>query len=61
MTKQQFQNWFAKFRSGYFNVEDALCSGRLVEANEGKIKALIDANCQITTREIAERLNLSNS
>ena len=36
-------------------------SGRPVEADEDTIKALIDANRRITTREIAERLNWSNS
>ena len=51
------QNWFAKFRSGNFDVEDASRSGRPVEADEDTIKALIDANRRITTREIAERSN----
>ena len=37
------QNWFAKFRSGNLDVEDAPCSGRPVEADEGKIKALIES------------------
>ncbi|GFV96226.1 histone-lysine N-methyltransferase SETMAR [Trichonephila clavipes] len=32
-----------------------------VEADKDTIKALIDANSRITTREIAERINLSNS
>jgi len=61
LTERQCQNWFAKFRSGNFDVEDAPRSGRPVEADEDTIKALIDANRRITTREIAERLNLSNS
>ena len=60
LTERQCQNWFAKFRSGNFDIEDAPRSGRPVEA-EDTIKALIDANWRITTREIAERLNLSNS
>jgi len=51
-----------KIRSGNFDVEDASRSGRPVsKADEDTIKALIDANRRITTREIAERLNLSNS
>ena len=50
-----------KFRSGNFDVEGAPRSGKPVEADEDTIKALIDANRRITTREIAERLNLSNS
>ncbi len=61
LTERQYQNWFAKFRSGNFDVEDARHSGRTFEADEDTIKALIDANRRITTREIAERLNLSNS
>ncbi|XP_046836319.1 histone-lysine N-methyltransferase SETMAR-like [Vespa crabro] len=50
-----------KFRSGNFNVEDALHSGRPVEADKDTVKALVDANRRITTRKIGERLNLSNS
>ena len=61
LTVRQCQNWFAKFRSGNFDVEDTPRSGRPVEADEDTIKALVDANRRITTREIAERLNLSNS
>jgi [histone H3]-lysine36 N-dimethyltransferase SETMAR len=49
LTECQCQNWFAKFRSGYFDVEDA------PRSNEDTIKALIDANRRITTRELAER------
>ena len=61
LTVRQCQNWFAKFRSGNFDVEDAPRSGRPVEADKDTIKALVDANRRITTREIGERLNLSNS
>ncbi|GFX06125.1 histone-lysine N-methyltransferase SETMAR [Trichonephila clavipes] len=38
------QNWLAKFRSGNFEAEDAPRSGRPVEVDKDKIKALIDAN-----------------
>ncbi|XP_047362644.1 histone-lysine N-methyltransferase SETMAR-like [Vespa velutina] len=61
LTVRQCQNWFAKFRSGNFDVEDAPCFGRSVEADKETIKALVDANPRITTHEISERLNLSNS
>ncbi|GFX48630.1 histone-lysine N-methyltransferase SETMAR [Trichonephila clavipes] len=61
LTVRQCQNWFAKFRSGNFDVEDAPRSGRSVEADKDAIKALVDANRRITTREIKLRLNLSNS
>lgn len=61
LTVRQCQNWFAKFRSGNFDVEAAPCSGSPVEADKDAIKALVDANRRITTREIRLRLNLSNS
>ncbi|GFY35741.1 histone-lysine N-methyltransferase SETMAR [Trichonephila clavipes] len=61
LTVRQCQNWFAKFRSGNFDVEDAPRSGRPVEADKDAIKALVDANRQVTTREIGLRLKLSNS
>ncbi|GFX96282.1 histone-lysine N-methyltransferase SETMAR [Trichonephila clavipes] len=57
LTVSQCQNWFAKFRSGNFDVEDATRSGRPVKL----IKTLVDANRRITIREIRLRLNLSNS
>ncbi|GFY18885.1 histone-lysine N-methyltransferase SETMAR [Trichonephila clavipes] len=44
LTVRQCQNWFANFRSGNFDVEDAPRSGRLVEADKDTIKALVDAN-----------------
>ncbi|GFS75243.1 histone-lysine N-methyltransferase SETMAR [Trichonephila clavipes] len=40
---------------------DAPRSGKPVEADKDAIKALVDANQRITTREIGVRLNLSNS
>lgn len=43
------------FESGNFDVEEAPRFGRPVKADEDTIKALIDANRLITTREIAER------
>ncbi|GFV25146.1 histone-lysine N-methyltransferase SETMAR [Trichonephila clavipes] len=49
LTVRQCQNWFAKFRSGNFDVEDAPRSGRPVEADKDAIKALVDANRRITT------------
>ncbi|GFU25822.1 histone-lysine N-methyltransferase SETMAR [Trichonephila clavipes] len=50
LTVRQYQNWFAKFRSGNFDVEDAPRSGRPVEADKDAIKALVDANQRITTQ-----------
>ncbi|GFV34817.1 histone-lysine N-methyltransferase SETMAR [Trichonephila clavipes] len=61
LTVLQCQNWFAKFRSDNFDVEDAPHSGRPIEADKDAINALVNANRRITTREIGLRLNLSNS
>ncbi|GFW11355.1 histone-lysine N-methyltransferase SETMAR [Trichonephila clavipes] len=61
LTVRQCQNWFAKFRSSNFDVEEAPRSERPVEADKDAIKALVDANRRIATREIGLRLNLSNS
>ncbi|EZA61532.1 Histone-lysine N-methyltransferase SETMAR [Ooceraea biroi] len=58
---RQCQNSFTKFRSGDFNVKDAPRSGRPIEIDDDKIKALIDSNRRLTTREIAENLNISKS
>jgi len=61
LTERQCQNWFKKFRSGKFDVEDSSRYGRPIEADENIIKALIDSNRRITTREIDQTLHLFNS
>lgn len=61
MTIRQCQKWYKKFRSGNFDVQDAPRPGRPVEADEEKIMALVEGNRHITTRDVAARLNLSNS
>ena len=61
MSKRQYQNWFSKFRSDNFDLEDAPRSGRPTKAVIVKIKVLVDADHHITTREIAEKSKLSNA
>ena len=56
-----FQNGFPKFSSGNVGLENAPRSGRPIEVADDKIKAHVDADHHITTREIAEKLRLSNS
>ncbi|KYN42233.1 Receptor-type tyrosine-protein phosphatase mu [Trachymyrmex septentrionalis] len=51
LTERQCQNWFAKFRSGNFDVEDASRSGRPVEADEDTIKALIDKKTKLLSEQ----------
>ena len=49
------------FRSGSFKVQDASHTDRPTTSDDDKIKALIETNPRMTTREIAEKLDISNS
>ena len=51
----------ARFRSGNFDLKDAPRSGRPTEVDDDKIKAMIENNRRSTTREIAEKLNISHT
>ena len=57
LKEQQCQNWFDKFRSGDFSLEDEKRSGRPVEVDDDLIEAIIDSDRRGTTREIAEKLH----
>ena len=61
LTERQCQNWFARFRSGDFYLKDAPRSGRSTEVDDDKMKAMIKNNRRSTTREIAEKLNISHT
>ena len=61
LTERQCLNWFARFRSGDFDLKDALRSGRPTEVDDDKIKAMIENNRRSTTREISEKLNISHT
>ncbi|GFU25204.1 transposable element Tc1 transposase [Trichonephila clavipes] len=62
LTVRQCQNWFAKFRSGNFDVEDAPRSGRLIETDKDAKKASVDANRRITTqRNLCRRIDVCDS
>ena len=61
LTECQCQNWFARFRSGDFDLKDAPRSGRATEVDDDKIKAMIENNRRSMTREIAKKLNISHT
>ena len=61
LKERQSQNRFAKFRSGDFSLKNAQRSGRSVEVDETHIKAIIDSDRHSTTREIAEKLDVSHT
>ncbi|GFW39753.1 histone-lysine N-methyltransferase SETMAR [Trichonephila clavipes] len=56
LTVRQCQNWFAKFRSGNFDVEDAPRSGRPVEAD----KDLLPDNTKINSEVHCHQLDKLN-
>ena len=60
LTERQCQNWFARFRSGDFDLKNAPRSGRPTEVDNDEIKTMIKNNRCSTTREIAEKLNISH-
>ena len=60
LTESQCQNWFVRFHSGDLDLKDAPRSGRPTEVDDDKIKAMIVNNRRNTTREIAEKLNISH-
>ena len=60
LRERQCQNWFARVRSGDFDLKDAPRSGCPTEVDDDKLKAMIENNRRSTTREIAENLDISD-
>ncbi|XP_014487330.1 PREDICTED: histone-lysine N-methyltransferase SETMAR-like [Dinoponera quadriceps] len=61
VSERMCQKWFAKFRSGEVDIEDASRSGRPVTTDVDQITALIASDRQIATREIAAKLKIGKS
>ena len=61
LKERQYQNWFAKFRSGDFLLKNAQRSGSPVKIDEPHTKAIINSDCRSTIRETAEKLNVSHT
>lgn len=56
------REWFSRFRTGDTNLEDKPRSGRPSDFDNDRLRQLVQADPQITTREIAEALGrISNS
>ena len=47
------QNWFARFRSGKFHLNDQDQSGRPAEADDGKLEKILEEDPRKSTREHA--------
>ena len=61
LTERLCQNWFARFRSGDFDLKNASRFGHPTEVDSDKIEAMIENNQRSTTRKIAENLNISHT
>ena len=61
LIERQCQNWFARFRFRDFDLKDASRYGHPTEVDDDKTNAMIKNNRRSTTREIAEKLNISHT
>lgn len=61
VTERTCQNWYKKFISGNFSLEDAVRSGRPLETSEDQMKAIIEVDRHATVREIAGQLKISKT
>ena len=55
------RQWFNKFRSGDFSLEDEPRSGRPKAIPDEDLKAFVEADPSQTVREIAEKLGVDKS
>ena len=55
------QKWFARFRSGNFDLEDQERSGRPQELDTDELEALLEEDPRQSTRELAEQLGVNNT
>ena len=55
------QKWFAKFRSGDFDLEDKERSGRPQELETDNLEELLEEDPRQSTRELAEQLGVDHS
>ena len=62
VSERTVREWFARFRASDYNLQDQPRSGRPSELNDDRLRQLVWADPQQTTRELAETLSrISNS
>lgn len=61
MQLRTVQNWFKKFNSGDFSLEDKERSGRPKELEDYQIMDLLERNRSISAKQIASELNISDT
>ncbi|XP_020298124.1 histone-lysine N-methyltransferase SETMAR-like [Pseudomyrmex gracilis] len=55
------KRWFARFRSGEFNLQDAPRSGRPNSVDDDQLLATVKSDRHLTTREIAKRFGIHHT
>ena len=55
------RNWFVKFRSGDTSLKDEPRPGRSSDFDTEALKSLVECNACQSTRELADKLNTSQS
>ena len=61
ISRSTCSRWFAKFRSGNFDLEDNERSGRPIEADDNALEALLEEDPCQSTRELATQLVVSQT
>ncbi|KAL4478243.1 hypothetical protein ABPG72_016555 [Tetrahymena utriculariae] len=55
------QNWFQRFRSGDYNLNDSQRSGRPIELFDQKLEDLLEEDPRQSTRELADQLGFDHT
>lgn len=61
ITDRAVRNWFLKFRSGDVTLKDEPRGSRPSDFDDDILKSILEQNPRQTTRELAEKLNTSQS
>ena len=61
VSHQTVFNWYHRFRSGNYSIEDEIRSGRPSELDNEELRKLVESNPKLTTREMATTLGTDQS
>ena len=61
VNERSCRRWFSRFRSGDFSLKDEPKEGRPKKLDSEVLEAIVSENPTITTRELAEQLNVTHT
>jgi len=61
LAERTYQNWFARFKSGDFGLEDAERAEQPKKFENDELEALLDEDCCQTQEELAESLGVTQA